>query len=167
MTVDDSLGNPITVPTKVEDNTQCLACHAGKDSFAMLQPEDLLDMESNRELIAEVSARHSFHAYDPEDIVGRSRCTECHMAKVAKSAEDYDISSHTFAVIRPEQTLATQAEGGMPNSCAVRCHRPWAPIFGLPLDSDRSDWSEPADVELAEWLKQFYGPGGTWWTTEP
>jgi hypothetical protein len=176
ITVEDSAGNLITIPTKVEDNTQCLACHVGKDSFLTLTPEDLLDLEGNRELITSVVTQHTFHANTLEDDVGRGfpsiytdgqlRCTECHMAKVATNAVAYDTTSHTFAVIPPERTLATQEQGGMPNSCAVRCHRPWAPIFGLPLDSEVTDWTEPSDVQLAEWLKLYFGPGGSWWQTE-
>lgn len=49
---------------------------------------------------------------------GGVTCTDCHMPKVAKSAVNYDISSHTFRFITPEKT----ALYGMPNSCTVACH---------------------------------------------
>lgn len=165
MSVDDSAGNTILVPTRVEDNTQCLACHAGKDSFARLRPEDLLDLATNGAIIAEVVSEHTHHLYSPEDGVGRSLCTECHMAKVATNAIDYDTASHTFRVIPPDQTLSTQQSGGMPNSCAVRCHRQWAPIFGLPIDTNVSDWTEESDIRVAEWLRPYFGPAGSWWRT--
>ncbi len=165
MVVDDSAGNPITIPTAVKDNTQCLACHAGSDSFTRLRPEDLLDMQTNGSLIAEVVSEHTFHANSPGDDVGRSLCTECHMAKVATNAVAYDTTSHSFRAIPPDHTLSTQQDGGMPSSCAVRCHRPWAPIFGLPVDANLTDWTEDSDVLLAEWLRTYFGPGGIWWST--
>ena len=161
--VPDSAGNPIEIPVRVEDNTECLACHAGRDDFTGLRPEDLLDPEGNREAIAAVVTEHTRHPYEPEGTIGLSRCTECHMAKVAWNALPYDTASHTFAVIPPTATLEAADKGGMPNSCAVRCHRQWAPVFGLPLDEDPADWTEEADLENARWLSVYYGPGGIWW----
>jgi hypothetical protein len=46
-------------------------------------------------------------------------CTDCHMPEVAKSANAYDISSHTFAFMSPENSLKYP---GLPNSCTVSCH---------------------------------------------
>jgi hypothetical protein len=53
----------------------------------------------------------------------------------------------------------------MPNSCSVRCHRPLAPLIGLPADANLTNWAEPSDATLAEFLKVFYGPEGIWWKT--
>lgn len=163
ITVKDSSGNNIAVPTAANDNTQCLACHAGKGTFLGIRPEDLLDIVTNRPTIAKVVSAHTFHRYEPESASALSRCIECHMAKVATSAVAYDTRSHTFAVIRPQQTLDTQPQGGMPNSCAVSCHGTIAPQFGLMPKPSISTWNTPADVQQSEWLREYYGPNGLWW----
>jgi hypothetical protein len=165
MKVDGQGGAKLEIATKVEDNSMCLACHAGFGPFQGLRREDLVKINDNRGLIAGVVMQHSRHSYSPEGPFATSRCTECHMAKVASSGAPYDIASHSFKVTRPEQTLATQADGGMPNTCAVRCHRPLAPLAGLPADTSLTTWNEPADVELAKWLMKYYGPEGSWWKT--
>jgi len=157
--------NGIVVPTKVENNTECLACHAGKDHFESLTTQDIANYDANEEKIAKVTVEHTHHPYAPERTLGLSRCTECHLANVAKSAVPYDVSSHTFEAIPPEKTLMYQAEGGMPSSCAVRCHRGLSQAFGLPADSSLTKWNEPSDVSLAQWLMQYYGPEGKWWKT--
>ena len=59
-----------------------------------------------------------------------------------------------------------QADGGMPNACAVSCHSLKVNSFGLGLDPDIGDWDAPFDVDLSETLARFYGPGGVWWDTE-
>lgn len=165
-----SVANPKTIlniPVKYEDNTLCLGCHSGFGPFAALKREDIVDSRKNRDLIAGVVTQHTHHFYDPEGAAGLSRCTECHMAKMANSGDAYDIASHTFEAVPPEKTLKYQDQGGMPNSCAVRCHRPLAPLFGLPADPSLTTWNEPSDVALAQWLVKYYGPGGAWWDTTP
>ncbi len=166
MEVEGADGAKLSIPAKVEDNSMCLACHAGFGSFQELRREDIVDVKQNRGLIAGVVSKHTHHNYEPEGSVGLSRCTECHMAKYAITAVAYDIASHTFKATAPEQTLATQSAGGMPSSCAVRCHRPLAPLFGLPQDSSLTRWNESSDVALAQWLMKYYGPDGTWWKTK-
>jgi len=166
MKVDGAAGAKLEIPTKMEDNSLCLACHAGFGPFQALKREDILDLEKNRPLIATVVEAHTHHGYEPERRMGLSRCTECHMAKVAASGAPYDIATHTFKVVSPEQTLATQQQGGMPNSCSARCHRPLAPFLGLPTDNSLTNWSEPGDVAQAQFLKLFYGPDGIWWNTK-
>jgi hypothetical protein len=164
MEVDGASGK-LKLNVKVEDNSLCLGCHAGFGPFATLKREDIANMEKNREIIARVVSDHSKHPYSPESAIGLSRCTECHMAKMAASGDAYDMHSHTFEVVAPEKTIKYQAQGGMPNSCAVRCHRPLAPAIGLPADSSLTNWTEPSDKELAQWLMKFYGPEGVWWKT--
>ncbi|MBI3693835.1 MAG: hypothetical protein HY238_03210 [Acidobacteria bacterium] len=161
----ESGGANLEIPAKVEDNSLCLACHAGFGPFQSLKREDIVDIAANRPKIALVVEAHTHHPYEPERRMGLSRCTECHMAKMAASAVPYDIASHTFKVASPEQTLATRNAGGMPNSCSVRCHRPLAPLMGLPADANLTNWAEPSDAALAEFLKVFYGPDGLWWNT--
>lgn len=155
----------LTISTKVEDNTLCLACHAGYGPFDKLKREDIMDAAKNDALIDGVVTQHCHYTYDPAGSTRLSRCTECHMAKMAASGDPYDISSHTFEAVPPTKTIQYQAKGGMPNSCAVRCHRPLAPLFGLPVDASLTTWNEPSDLVLSQWLAKYYGPEGTWWKT--
>lgn len=166
MTVSGQGGASLNLNVKVEDNTLCLACHAGSGKFAELKKEDLADPRKNAVLIADVVTRHTNHPYRPEGKMGLSRCTECHMSKVATNGDPYDVSTHTFEAISPEKTLQFQAQGGMPNSCAVRCHRPLAPMFGLSADASLTTWNERSDVELAQWLQLYFGKQGAWWKTK-
>jgi hypothetical protein len=160
------VNNGVAVPTSVENNTQCLACHAGGGDFAGLTTQDIADYDANIDKIARVTVEHTKHPYAPERGVGLSRCTECHLPNVAKSALAYDISSHTFEAIPPGKTLMYQEDGGMPSSCAVRCHRGLTDPFGLPQDGSLTTWNEPSDVSLAQWLLKYYGPDGSWWKTD-
>lgn len=159
-------GKVLQIPVKYEDNTLCLGCHSGFGPFASLKREEIMDAKANRDLIAKVVTDHTHHEYDPEGEVGTSRCTNCHMAKMAASGDAYDISSHTFEAVAPEKTVKYQAQGGMPNSCAVRCHRNLQPLFGLPQDGSLTNWAEPSDVAGAQWLMKYYGPDGLWWKTK-
>jgi len=85
------------------------------------------------------------------------------MPKVGKSAEAYDMHSHTFAVIPPQKTK----EFAMPNACATSCHRGIengpSPIFNTGADASLTDWTETADIALADKLMETYGPNGSWW----
>ncbi len=159
----------IEIATSNDDNTLCLACHAEHGPFELLTKEMIADPTgANLDTIKAVVETHTKHSYDPEG-TGASRCSKCHNPEVAKSAVYYDIHSHSFWVLGPEQTLAYQAEGGVPNSCAVSCHRqdPF-PQFGLDLTADvLKDWTEPTDVALADTLAAFHGVGGVWWDVDP
>ncbi|GAB6051826.1 hypothetical protein JCM17960_06460 [Magnetospira thiophila] len=82
------LGNPtFSGKTKVQGDQLCLSCH---------------------EQTSQVGA-HSVHSF--------GNCTNCHMPRIAKSAESGDIRSHVFQAILPKMTL----EIGIPNSCQT-CH---------------------------------------------
>jgi cytochrome c1 len=156
-------GANITLKVKSEDNTLCLACHAGFGPFASLKRQDLLNLKANQDAIADAVTAHSKHPYNPSGVLGLGRCTECHMARMAASGDPYDMHSHTFEVVSPEKTLQFQAQGGMPNSCAVRCHRALAPAYGQPADLSLTTWTEASDVAVANWLKMYYGKSGAWW----
>jgi hypothetical protein len=166
MTVDGAAGAKLKLNVAVEDNSLCLACHAGFGPFATVTREMVADMEKNRDAFASVTSAHTNHPYNPEGGMGLSRCTECHMAKMAASGDPYDMSSHTFEVVPGEKTLTYQDKGGMPNSCAVRCHRVLAPIYGQPVDLSLSTWTENSDKELSNWLSTYYGKNGVWWKTK-
>jgi hypothetical protein len=167
--VDDGL----TIPTENDNDTLCLACHATHGAFEEITKEQVAEYEDNLEHISTVVSAHSNHPYGPERSMGLSRCSKCHMPKIAKSAINYDIHSHTFEPIAPEKTLMYQEQGGMPNTCAVSCHAQKVNSFGLGYDPDIGDWDahDPDigdwdaqfDVDLANALSYWYGPGGIWW----
>ena len=135
--------NGITVPTRVDNspipNTQCLACHAGNGDFADLTTQDVANYNDNLDKIAKSTTAHTYHPYAPERTAGLSRCTECHLTNVAKSAVAYDVSTHTFEAISPEKTLMYQDQGGMPSSCAARCHRGLSDPFGFTAGLESHD----------------------------
>jgi len=163
----------VTIPTDPDNNTLCLACHAGHGPFADLTKETIANITDPDSLakVQQVVQAHTHHSYDPENLNGTggtSRCTKCHMPKIAKSAVPYDIHSHAFWPPSPEQTVYYANAGGVPNACAVSCHRnpkdPNIPDFGI-TDATLTDWTEQTDIQLAKALMAFYGPGGIWWDT--
>ena len=155
----------LTIPTATDNNTLCLACHATFGPFATIKKEEVAEYAKNIDKISNVTEAHSFHPYGPERSMGLSRCTLCHMPKVATSGASYDIHSHTFEPIAPEKTLMYQDKGGMPNSCALSCHSTKVNSFGLGLDPTITKWNEAFDVSLANTLKVYFGPAGKWWNT--
>ncbi|MEW6758077.1 MAG: hypothetical protein AB1347_07640 [Acidobacteriota bacterium] len=157
----------LVIPTSNDNDTLCLACHATHGPFASITKQQVLDYAANRQTIGDTVAAHSRHYYNPEGAIGVSRCSACHMPKVAVTAYAYDISAHTFEPVAPEKTLAYQPQAGMPNACQASCHQ------GRPLNFSRSvlqsddfgKWNEALDVSTAEILLHAYGPGGIWWDT--
>ncbi|KAA3612311.1 MAG: T9SS C-terminal target domain-containing protein [Calditrichaeota bacterium] len=162
----DSLGADIVVATDNDDNTLCLACHATHGDFEAIPVEWIADYANHIDDIAPIVSAHTNHSYDPTG-TGSSRCSKCHMPKIAKSAVKYDIHAHTFHVLSPELTTFYQPEGGMPNSCAVSCHmNDGVPNLGVDLAGDDfGTWNEATDVAMANALMVYYGPGGSWWDT--
>jgi hypothetical protein len=160
--VDDGL----TIPTSNDNNSLCLACHATHGAFEELTKEQIAEYDENIAEIAAVTEAHTMHPFGPERSMGLSRCSKCHMPKTAKSAINYDIHGHTYEPIAPEKTLMYQDDGGMPNACAVSCHAQKVNSFGLGYDPDIGDWDAQFDVDLANALMYWYGPGGMWWDTE-
>ncbi len=151
----DSMGS--TIPHELkwqnDNNELCLHCHGtGEGGSASSQFAKPYDVEV---------PKHTRHAYNPAnnnppdpDGYGQSRCTRCHMPKVAISAAPYDVHAHTFETLVPASTL----ELAMPSSCAVSCHRKYAnaapgrPGYG---DYSLSDWTEETDRKLAAYLSKF------------
>jgi len=156
----------LTIPTSNDNNTLCLACHATHDDFEEITKEQVAEYEENEGHIGEVVSDHAYHPYAPERSMGLSRCSKCHMPKTAKSAINYDIHGHTYEPIAPEKTIMYQQQGGMPNACAVSCHAQKVNSFGFGYDPDISVWNAQFDVDLANALMYWYGPGGMWWDTE-
>ena len=143
-----------------------MACHAGFGPFEQLKRAMIANPAANVEMIESVVTAHTRHRYAPTGEVGLSRCTECHMAKMAASGDAYDMRSHTFEVVPAEKALLYQDKGGMPNSCVVRCHRGIAQLFGQPADTSLTNWTEASDVAVANWLKTYDGKDGIWWKTK-
>ena len=146
------------IKTDNDDNTLCLACHAGSGPFAAITKAMVQNPVVNKSSIGLAVSGHTRHSYDPTNANstgGSSRCTKCHMPKTAVSAIAYDIHSHRFSTVPPSKTLAYQAQGGMPNSCAASCHRNGTgkiPNFGV-TDANLAQWNELSDVSLATELK--------------
>ncbi len=165
----DSITDDGTViATSNDNNTLCLACHATHGAFEEITTEMVADYDNNVTEIGEIVSAHSHHPYAPERSMGLSRCSKCHMPKVAKSAVNYDIHSHTFEPIAPEKTLMYQDDGGMPNNCAASCHATKVNSFGLGIAADIGVWNDDFAVDTATKLMEYFGPGGMWWdTNEP
>jgi len=155
----------VSIPTKVEDNTLCLACHATHGPFANITSAQVARYADNRTAIGVVVEAHSHHPYGPERSMGLSRCTQCHMSTTG-GPDELKLHTHTFEVVPPEKTLKFQDQGGMPNACALSCHRSKANSFDLGLDSDPvTVWNNTFEKSLATALQAYYGPGGKWWDT--
>ncbi len=161
--------NNLRIPTKVDDNSLCLSCHAAKGPFASLAAQDLIDSSQNaraKDKIATAVEAHTHHPYAPERELGVSRCTSCHMA-----------AGHGFDVIPPAMTLQYASSGrGMINSCAAACHNNKVDVWGYGFKggagrnpsaagTNPSTWTNPVDVTLAAKLKAFFGDAGSWWKT--
>lgn len=156
----------LRIATEAENNTLCLACHATHGAFEEITKEMVAEYELYEGAIGEVVAHHSNHPYGPERMMGLARCTLCHMPTMSGHGS-LTLPSHSFEAVSPEKTLMYQAEGGMPNSCAISCHDQKVNIFGLGLDPNTRNtvWNEQFDVDQATMLQKYYGPGGLWWDT--
>lgn len=154
-------GSTLTISTENDNNTLCLACHATHGDFENITKEMVADYETNEAAIGNIVAEHSHHPYGPDRSMGLSRCSKCHMPKVAKSAISYDIHSHTFDAIAPKKTL----DYNMPNTCATSCHNTKVNSFGFGLDPDNTVWNDDFDITQANKLMEYYGDGGKWWDT--
>jgi len=166
MVVTSITDDGLRIPTENDNDTLCLACHATHGDFEDITKEQVAEYDDNIDDIARSVANHANHPYAPERSMGLGRCSKCHMPKTAKSAINYDIHGHTYEVVPPEKTLMYQDAGGMPNACAVSCHAQKVNTFGLGYDPDIGVWNAPFDVELANDLMYYLGPGGLWWDTE-
>ncbi|HUU29622.1 MAG TPA: dockerin type I domain-containing protein [archaeon] len=149
----------LVITTAVDNNTLCLACHAADSTFTGITKEMVMNLESYADTIGKVVSAHTHHPYDPVES-GTSRCINCHMPKMATSAIPHDIRSHTFKTVLPEETLRFKGvSGGMPNSCALSCHRE-SNLWNI-VDNSLSDWAESTDTELALLLDDFVK---MWWS---
>jgi hypothetical protein len=159
----------IRIPTDVDNNTLCLACHATHGPFADLTHEMIANIEEQEVLdqVENVVSAHSHHPYAPERRLGLSRCVKCHMPPMSGFGT-LSTPSHTFEPVSPTKTLIYQAEGGMPNACAISCHGFKVDVFDLGIDPNpnNSVWDSAFDRMLARDLQVYYGPDGIWWQTD-
>jgi hypothetical protein len=149
--VDKLVEGGVTIPTKVADNSLCLACHASHGPFAKIRPATIANMSNpdSLALISQEVQRHTRHPYDPTGTTASS-CTGCHTPKVQSSAIAYDISAHTFDVMPPANTLKYP----MPNSCAL-CHNKNAYGEGA-ADTLIAVWNNAEDKTIATWGDNYY-----------
>lgn len=161
--VDSITDGALEIPTKVEDDTLCLACHATHAPFDKITKEKVASFATNRAEIGAVVESHTHHPFGPERTMGLSRCTQCHMATTQGPDGALTLRGHTFEAIPPQKTLRYQGDGGMPNSCALSCHATLVNSFGLGLTTDLYSWNKKFDVDLAANLQKYYGPDGLWW----
>ncbi|RME70236.1 MAG: hypothetical protein D6784_17030 [Chloroflexi bacterium] len=102
--------------------TNCTSCHAVHDPGAaqgqLVAPVNDLCLQCHGD--KKVIVRHTpFH-----DNAVRKRqfaCTDCHMPKMAVSAEAYDIHNHSFLQPDPQASLDHGGLDKMPNACST-CH---------------------------------------------
>ncbi len=109
--------------TAEENDTLCLACHAGSGDFAGISVSDVQTVASGG-VSSAVNAAISSHMIDranmdvPLDLPGGvGRCTSCHMPKTARSAvygpsfldadgkRNGDLHAHTFNVLTPNISI--------------------------------------------------------------
>lgn len=171
-------GTPADIPSSVENNSFCLACHAGYGPFAKLTKAQIKDWNNNRAQIGAVTVAHTHHGDTAERIMGVSRCITCHMAPTAGRGAIAG-AAHNFMPARPEDTIAladakgtgsTQGATGNVNSCSSGCHRGRVQVWtDVPLNPTPTDnkFNTTNEINLAKKMVKYYGPGGTWWNTKP
>ncbi|MBI4547593.1 MAG: T9SS type A sorting domain-containing protein [Ignavibacteriae bacterium] len=150
---------------RVDDNTLCLACHAGRGPYTAMKKEWVHDPVTYKDSIGALVTQHNHHPYDPTNTGntgGAGQCVKCHMAMTSIFQNPYDQNSHTIRVVPPSRTLqfsnVTTPTKGMLSSCAVSCHRNPSgqtanvQSFGVGIDPTITDWTELTDIALAESL---------------
>jgi len=155
----------VTLPTRDDDNSLCMACHAG--DFGLTES----DVKAGGPSVATAVLAHmgteavmGTVVYDPAGS-GVGRCSGCHMPRTASSAVrtpfgnglgEGDIHNHTFNVVWPSANLRLKVAGSsdpaeMANSCyAAACH-----------DND------PASAHYVSEITEWSGSGHADFTGEP
>ena len=116
----------VTIRTQNDDDSLCLACHAGFGDFAGLTKAQIATIASGNPdpAVATAVSAHTKHSFNPtaSGIQAASRCSGCHMPKTAKSAINNDIHNHTFLIIKPSLSKTTSGgTAGVRNACDS-CH---------------------------------------------
>jgi len=113
----------------------CILCHTTHEvgySHHTRRPGNRLCTHCHKDL-EDTTAYRRHSAHNPDV----ARCIDCHMPYTARSANEFDIRSHTFKIIPPAETIA---QGGdpegfsgpldpehIPNSCNSSCHNGLGP----------------------------------------
>lgn len=149
--------NGITCVTCHDPHQETAQLHQLKEDFNSLTP-GVGCVKCHGDKAAQTNGRndHSKH------LQSMSQCVNCHMIQTAVTAKSYDISSHSFTVIRPNATSNfSTATNGMMNTCAAACHRNGSglrgsgPNFGI-TDASLTNWAETTDLALADTLWRYY-----------
>jgi len=151
----------VDIPTKVDDNSLCLACHATHGPFAGVTKEQVAEIGSGTtppEIVNAVLDHMAEEAgmggaYDPLGS-GVGRCTSCHLPQLAKSAvggtdaEGHttgDVTTHTFTIIWPSvNERLTGSDKNVSNSC-TGCHSTGSP---LGMDEELFQWAKSGHADL-------------------
>jgi len=177
----------VTYPnTKVDDDSFCMACHHAPYFLPTISGQNVIDWKTPGfdapipDAISDAIVSHTHHPYGADRQLGISRCTTCHMAPESGHG-DVSGHSHVFWPSRPEDTIAYKATTGLAyggtgnvNSCASSCHRNqvriWTDISidnSSPNNQFGAGYMNGASVGLANYLVQYFGPGGLWFNTTP
>ncbi len=157
----------VTIPTKNDNDTLCLACHATHGPFADITKEMVKNYDQNVVQIGAVVSAHTHHPYAPDRLMGLSRCSECHMSSIYGAQQASELHQHSMVVVPPQKTLIYAGdESGNPNSCAMSCHSTRVNLWGLGLDPSTVIWNQPFDLDTATLLEQYFGPKGVWWVKD-
>ena len=150
----------VLVPTRADDGSLCLTCHAGQEPFASLPVADVARIGSGSppQTVVDAVVHHmadrgmnvDASKYDPKG-TGVGNCVTCHMPLVAKTAVftadkagflQGDLHSHVFHVLTPRVSQLYKDGGvGMSNSCNA-CHPTAA---GDPVAQILTDWATDDD----------------------
>lgn len=147
----------VTLSTRDDDNTLCLACHA--DFFGLTLNDVRIGgatvagaVLSHMGKEAVMGDEHIAEQYDPAG-TGIGRCSKCHMPKTASSAirtaiggdvREGDIRNHTFHIIWPSVNVLV--DNSMANSCySAGCHSPAPSIAGSQVIAE---WSQSGHADF-------------------
>jgi predicted CXXCH cytochrome family protein len=118
----------------------CMACHTyGEAEYADSPHHPQREVFTGNTAAGVLGELHG----EP-GMLNETTCADCHMPKTAKSAIKYDISSHTFKVILPEDGITYS----MPDSCtAAPCHTTMDPENAQEIIDN---WQDRFDEEFEE-----------------
>jgi hypothetical protein len=168
---------------KVDDDSFCMACH--HDPYfatGKVTADDVVNWKAAGfdapipDNIRDAVEEHTHHPYGADRSLGLSRCVTCHMSPTAGHGTIGGFS-HSFWPARPEDTIAyanatgmTYGATGNPNACSASCHRGKVILFSdVPanLSPTSMKFGTQDEVNLAQHLVKYFGPGGLWWDTTP
>ncbi len=162
------------IPASTHNDSFCLSCH-NAPYFGTVTAAQIKDWDNNFEAIRNLIEGHAHHPYGADRIMGLANCIGCHMAPTAGHGT-IEGATHTFFPAEPEATIEYASVTGLAyggtgnvNSCSATCHRGRARVwYDVPILNtgwDNNKFGTQDEVNLAEHLVQYFGPGGLWWDT--